>query len=304
VNASIFEAFRETVIKKQLDVYGIHIFREGKNSCEYRFRSNERVHLYSGSKAFVSMAVGVAESEKLLALSDSVLSFFPEYSYCAAKGAEEITVRDLLQMRAGHGKSLFTTDEQSHERVCDWAELFFRQPQEHPAGASFLYDNGCTYMLSRVVEAVSGRTLRDYLMPRLFEPLGIFNPQWHTCPGGHSLGAVGLYLNTEEFSRLGILMLGHGRWKERQIVPEEYMKLAVEDTVEVEGFSDEENRQGYGYQLWRCTVPGAFRADGKYGQYSIVLPEHRAVVTVTAHNEQTANDILRAVWSEVLPRLD
>jgi CubicO group peptidase (beta-lactamase class C family) len=303
VNTDILEGFRTAAIEKRLGVYGIHLYREGKGSVECRLRSNEREHLFSGSKAFTSMAAGIAAAEDLLSLSDSALSFFPQFEACAAQGAGDITVKDLLQMRAGHAASLFTTDERSQERIRDWAGVFFSTPQAHPAGEVFLYDNGCSYMLSRIIEAVSGVTLRDYLMPCLFEPLDIYNPQWHTCPGGHSLGAVGLYLNTEEFARLGILMLHGGWWEDRQIVPQAYIRLAAGDTVAAEGFDDPENLQGYGYQLWRCTVPGAYRADGKYGQYSIVLPDRGAVITVTAHNEENANDILRAVWYEVLPRL-
>ena len=158
-------------------------------------------------------------------------------------------------------------------------------------------------MLSRIIEKVSGHTLRDYLMPRLFDPLDIFNPQWHECPKGHTLGAVGLYLKCEEFSRLGRLMLNKGMWEGQRLVPENYIERAWNDTVEVCGFSDSENNEGYGYQLWRCTVSGAYRVDGKYGQYSIVLPEKQAVVTVISHNENNANDILRAIWNEILPEI-
>ena len=304
MNTEILDDFVSDAGEKGLGVYGIHLYREGRGSAAHRMRSDERVHLFSGSKAFASMAVGIAAGEGLLSLADSALCYFPQYRGIAADGAGAITVRHLLMMRAGHGESLFTTFESSHERTRDWAEVFFSTPQRHPAGTAFLYDNGCTYMLSRIVEAASGETLRDYLMPRFFTPLDIFNPQWHTCPGGHSLGAVGLYLNTEEFSRLGILLLREGRWGDRQIVPEEYVRLAASDLAPAEGFDDPENNQGYGYQLWRCTVEGAYRADGKYGQYSIVLPKYRAVVTVTAHNERNANDILRAVWSAVLPRME
>jgi CubicO group peptidase (beta-lactamase class C family) len=302
MNTEILDTFM--AVANRLGVYGIHLYQEGRGSTERRLRSNERVHLFSGSKAFTSMAVGIAAEEKRLSLTDTALSFFPQFRDIAAEGAEAITVTDLLQMRAGHENTLFTTVEAPHEPNRDWAEAFFRRPLIHPAGTVFLYDNGCTYMLSRIVEAVSGQTLRDYLMPRLFSPLGISNPQWHTCPGGHTLGAIGLYLTTEEFSRLGILLLQEGRWEDKQIVPASYIRLAATDLVEAQGFPDAENRQGYGYQLWRCTVSGAYRADGKYGQYAIVLPDRRAVVTVTAHNEQNANDILRAVWREVLPRLD
>ncbi len=303
MNASIFDTFITANDSQRLDVYGIHLYAEGAGSIEHRFRSNERVHLFSGSKAFTSMAVGIAADEGRLALTDKIIAFFPQYRDIAAEGADKIMVKDLLQMRVGHAQPLFTTFEESHERTMDWAELFFRTPMAHPAGDSYLYDNGSSYMLSRIVEAVSGQTLRDFLMPRLFTPLDIFNPQWHTCPHGHSLGAIGLYLTTEEFSRLGILMLNQGILNGRQLVSKDYLRLASSDLVTVQGFEDAENRQGYGYQLWRCTISNSYRADGKYGQYSIALPDYRAVVTVTAHNEHNANDILRAIWREILPRL-
>lgn len=299
---TIFDGFKKAVISENLGIYGIHAYKVGKGSAQLRFRDDEQVHLYSGSKAFTSMAVGIAESEGLLDLNGKALDFFPDFRSKSSPGSERIRLLDLLQMRSGYMTSLFSTDAPPEAREKDWAELFFARDMDGNTGESFFYDNGCTYVLSRVIEAASGQTLRDYLIPRLFEPLDIFNPQWHTCPGGHSLGAIGLHLTTEEFSRLGILMLQGGYWKGRQLVPEKYLRAAAEDTVTGD-FTDDENRQGYGYQLWRCTVPGAYRADGKYGQYSIVLPRQEAVVTVTAHNERCANDILRAVWKEVLPSL-
>jgi CubicO group peptidase (beta-lactamase class C family) len=303
LNNNILESFSRAVREKNLGAFAAHVWQRGE-SASALFCDGEREHLYSGSKAFASMAVGMAAGEKRLSLSDKALDFFPQYRDVASEGSECVTVRDLLQMRAGHAESLFGTCEVTWERERDWAEAFFQTPMANPAGTAFLYDNGCTYMLSRIIEATSGQTLRDYLMPRLFEPLGIFCLQWHACPGGHTLGAVGLYLTAEEFSRIGILLLQNGEWNGERLVPEWYVGAASGDTVETAGFEDSENRCGYGYQLWRCTVPGAYRADGKYGQFSVVLPDREAVVAVTAHNAACANDILRAVWAEILPRLD
>jgi CubicO group peptidase (beta-lactamase class C family) len=300
---NFFEGFIQAVENEELGVYGIHVHTEGRPPLFWQFREDERVHLYSGSKAFTSMAVGIAEGEGLLSLEDRALDYFPAFQYVASPGSEEITVRDLLHMCAGREGSLFTTDVDSHNQNEDWAGLFFARETEWTPGARFYYDNGSTYMLSRIIEEVSGATLVRYLMPRLFRPLGIAGSQWHTCPMGHSLGAVGLHLKTEEFSRLGRLLLQNGVWEGKRLIPESYIRRASEDLVETHGFEDTENNCGYGYQLWRCTIPGAFRADGKFGQYSIVLPEQRAVVTVTAHNEKSANDILRAVWKEVLPSI-
>jgi CubicO group peptidase (beta-lactamase class C family) len=301
--SGLLDGFRLRVAEKQLGVYGIHLYKEGYAPLQFRFRSDDRTHLFSGSKAFTSVAVGIAIGEGRISMADAVLSFFPEFAGEAAQGAEKITVRDLLQMRAGHGGMLYTTHEQSQYTGGDWAKRFLSMPAVHPAGTRFLYDNGCSYMLSRVLEKATGETLKEYLVPRLFDPLGIPNPQWHTCPDGHTLGATGLFLSTEEFSRLGRLLLFQGEWEGKELVPADYIRQAAEDTVTVEGFGDPENQAGYGYQLWGCTCGNAYRADGKFGQYSVVFPQQRAVVTITAHNEGVANDILRAIYDEVIPRL-
>lgn len=298
----LLERFGNVVREKQLGVYAAVVVQKGESET-LLFCDGEREHLYSGSKTFTSMAVGMAAGEKRLALSDKALDFFPQFRASAAEGNDKITVRDLLHMQAGHAASLFGTLDPTWQRNSDWAEDFFKMPMENPAGTAFLYDNGCTYMLSRIVEEVSGQTLREYLMPRLFAPLDIFNPQWHVCPKGHSLGAIGLYLTAEEYSRLGTLMLQNGVWLGKQLIPADYIRGATEDIVETAGFEDPEHNCGYGYQLWRCTIPGAYRADGKYGQFSIVLPDQEAVVTVMSHNAVNANDILRVVWSEILPQL-
>ena len=71
-------------------------------------------------------------------------------------------------------------------------------------------------MLGRVVEKVSGLTMREYLMTRLFDKLEIWNPQWGVPQG--TFCASGLYLTTEELSRLGIMLLQNGVYKDEEIV--------------------------------------------------------------------------------------
>lgn len=60
----------------------------------------------------------------------------------------------------------------------------------------------------------------------------------------------------------------------------------------------------YGFGIWDCTVPGAWRADGAYGQFLLVLPEQEAMLAITSHLEGRGGaEILRAVWQELLPLL-
>lgn len=290
--------FRLTAMEKNLGVYGIHVYQDGKTIAEHRFRSNDRVNLYSAAKTFVAIGVGIAQHEGLLTVTDKVLDFFPEFHDIACAGSERMAVQDLLQMRSGHVEEAF-----SRYNEMDRAVLFFSAEVEKVPGTHFFYEDLATYMLGRIIEKVSGENALDYMKPRLFAPLGIINPQWHTCGLGHTECSGGLYLTTEEFSRLGIALLGEGCYMDAQIVPAGFVRSMHTDWVDTSAKNDPETRGGYGYQVWNCTVPGAYRADGMYGQICIVLPECRAVVTVTAHNEMEHKDIIRAVWSDVLPHL-
>lgn len=290
--------FKLSVIEKNLGVYGINVYQNGKQLDEHRFRSNDRENLYSASKTFVSVGIGIAESEGRLRLSDYVLDFFPEYKDIAYPGSKKITIRHLLQMSSGH-----MSEDFSQYNSKDRAELFFITEMKREAGSNFYYEDLCSYMLGRVVEKVSGKIMLEYLKPRLFDGLEIVNPQWSTCQHGHTSCSGGLYLTTEEFSRIGITLLQNGVYKDNQIVPAEYIRFMHSDWVDTSSKNDTETMGGYGYQVWKCTPPNTYRADGMYGQLCVVLTDYNAVITVTSHNEINHKDILRAMWNNILPKL-
>ena len=251
--------FRLTVREKNLGVYGVLVHQNNKLIAQHNFRAQDRVHVFSVSKAFTSMAVGIAQKEGLLKLDDSALSYFPEFKEMACAGSEKITIKNLLNMTSGHMSVGFTTIEAEQDQKQDWAELFFKEPmRKQPGGEeSFAYENACTYILGRIIQKTSGLHLRDYMLPRFFEPMAIDFPNWHTCPKGYNIAAFGLFLTTEEISRLGLLMLNDGVYNEKQIVPKEYLEKAKNDTVQAI-WSDPEGSYGYGYQLWKCSIPNTY----------------------------------------------
>ncbi|MDR1852112.1 MAG: beta-lactamase family protein [Propionibacteriaceae bacterium] len=300
---SVFDQFRLTNLEKNLGVYGVHVYQEGEGEIELRFRADDRLQCWSTSKTFTSLGVGMCADEGRLTLDDTVLSFFPEFESKAAPGSEAITVKNLLQMQPGKDYPFFEETDETVMDTTDWAELFFAGTMTSTPGTKFYYANGGSYMLARIVEAVSGLTLRDYLMPRLFGPLKILNPWWNTDSRGHSLGGYGLQLKTSELAKLGRLLLQEGEWEGKQLVSPSYIQAMHTDTVEQNGhFPDPESNAGYGYQVW-LNVEGGYRADGMYGQYSIVIPDKCAVITTTAHNELDQASIIRAVFTDIASRL-
>ncbi|MFC0674375.1 serine hydrolase domain-containing protein [Brachybacterium hainanense] len=307
----------EAVGRQGLGVRAIHVHRAGtpeKADAVHRFVEDTVENVYSVSKTVTALGVGIAAEEGLLAPDDLLVDHLDGMSdlprEALGEGVDRIRLRHLLSMTGGSPVLMFEQEERDDP---DPAALFLGADVEHEPGSRFVYSNGGVHMLARVVEARSGLTLRDYLMPRLFEPLGIVNPQWHTTVDGSTWGATGLHLRSGDMARIGALLLARGTWSgvgggadgaSQQLVPGSWIdRLHAEAAWVSTGDADPENRQ-YGWGVWRCTPEGAWRADGAYGQFLVVLPEQGAVVTVSSrHEDSPTQDILRAIWEHLLPQL-
>ena len=298
---TILNSFRITALERQFNLYGIEVYIKGKGVISHRWRFDDRENLFSGSKTFTSIGVGICLDEGRLNLTDYVLDFFPEYKENAFSGSEKIIIRDLLHMTSGKLVHRIIPKEDSLVKL-DYADQFFREQVSKNPGELFFYSNACSYMLSRIIERVSGQTLKDYLVSRLFDVLDIKNPQWHSDENGHTNGASKLYLTTNEYLRLGIMLLNKGVYNDKKIVSESYLEKSVTDIIDSSSqeYDEPEINCGYGYHMWKCSREGAYRADGVFGQYCIVVPDKEAVVAITAHERKEPYEIIRAIYDDIL----
>jgi CubicO group peptidase (beta-lactamase class C family) len=251
--------------------------------------------LFSLSKSFTSTAVGLAIAEGKLALDDEVLKFFPEDAPAEpSANLKAMRVRDLLCMSAGHQAEVPLMDSKE-----TWTKAFLNHPVPHKPGTHFMYNTPATYMLSAIVQKVTGITVLDYLRPRLFEPLGIENPQWETSPQGISLGGYGLSVRTEDIARFGQLYLQKGVWMEKRLIPSAWIDAATTRQTSSGSSPTSDWEQGYGYQFWRSRH-GLYRGDGAFGQFCIVMPEQDAVVAITSGGRDM-QAVMNLVWEKLLP---
>lgn len=271
----------------------------GRGEIAHRWVADDRRDIFSVSKTFTAVAIGIAQAEGLLDLEDPVLSHLPQFRADAAEGVEAMTIRHLLNMTAGNA---YRWRDPDADHPDDPARDFFSTPLVAEPGTMYHYRGANSYVLGRIIHARSGVDLRDYLVPRLFEPLAIHNPQWHRCPLGYPLGAVGLFLRTAEIARLGETLLNHGDLHGRQLIPSDFVTALTEHPIDT-GREQPDNRR-YGLHAWLCSRDDGWRMDGIYGQFAIMLPHHDACITVTAHYEGPTTDILDAIWSELVPYLD
>jgi CubicO group peptidase (beta-lactamase class C family) len=302
-------AFLDAIAKSAHELHSFMMLRHGKVVAEgwwSPYGPELRHMLYSLSKSFTSSAVGFAVAENKLRVSDRVVSFFPnDVPANAADRLANLRVSDLLTMSVGNEKEPTGTVV----AVENWVRTFLAQPLKNTPGTTFLYNSAATYMCSAIVQQVTGEKVVDYLRPRLFEPLGIEGATWETCPRGINTGGWGLSLRTEDLAKFGQLYLQKGKWNERPLLSAQWVEEAT--TFKIQQPSPpkptrpkEQNDwlQGYGYQFWRCQH-GAFRGDGAFGQYVIVLPEQDAVIAMTGESGNMQGE-LDLVWEHLLPALE
>lgn len=312
-----FDRYLHAVDSTQMNIHSVMILQDGKVLAEKWMGEGapDKPHiLNSVSKTFTSTAVGLAISEGKLRLDDKLVSFFPDKLPKEPSAyLSQITVRHLLTMTCGHDTD--PTGVIRNEKDNDWVRDFLAFPVKHEPGTFYCYNSLGTYMLSAIVQKVTGQTVLSYLTPRLFEPLGITGVTWQESPQGINCGGWGLFLKTEDLAKMGRLLLQQGRWGKHQVVPAEWVKAAssyqvpcvpsgqTPETAARNGLTTSTSDwvQGYGYQMWRCRH-NAFRADGANGQYIVVLPELNAVVVNTAHLRDMQKE-LNLIWDFLLPGL-
>ncbi len=244
--------------------------------------------MFSASKTFTATGIGLAVSENKLKLSDKVSSFFP-YSLpdTVGKYMKELTVQNLLTMSVGQEPAPMGAGAND-----DWIRSFISLEPVHKPGTIFLYNNMATFMLSAIVQQVTGQTLFEYLKPRIFDPLAIRGIDWDMNPQGINLGMIGLRLHTEDMARFGELLIMNGKWNGKQLIPEQWVKEATSFKIESGDPSNKMPKdkndwaQGYCYQMWRGRN-NTVRLDGLAGQFVILIPDKDAIVVLTSNARNT-----------------
>jgi len=300
--------FLDATGKSKTEFHSFMLLRHGKVIAEGwwdPYRSDLKHTLYSCSKSFTATAVGFAVQEKKLSLNDKVTSFFPnDLPDTISKFLSQLTVKDVLIMSDGQEPD---PTGAVGTRYTNWIKGFFETPILHEPGSVFLYNSLGTYMLSAIIQKVTGQKVVDYLKPRLFDPLGINGMDWEMDKQGINTGGWGLRLKTEDMAKFAQLFLQKGKWNGKQILPASWIEEASTKKILQSPEAPQSRRdssdwlQGYCYQMWRCRH-NAFRGDGAFGQFMIVMPDQDAVLAITAESADLQGEI-NLVWDYLLPAL-
>jgi CubicO group peptidase (beta-lactamase class C family) len=254
--------------------------------------------MFSISKSFSSIAIGLLEAEGQLALSDKICDYFSEYvSEDTHPWILEMTIRDMLMMRTCHAATTYKINMQS-----DWVESFFKVAPTHPSGKLFHYDTSSAHTLCALVEKLTCTDLLSYIKKKL-APLGFSEESYMIKdPFGVSMGGSGLVAKPMDILKFGYLLMHEGLG----LVPAEYIRQATANLTPTSMTAPLPSEScGYGYQIWR-NERGGFVCYGMGGQFVICLPEHDLICVTTADTQGMAGGnqlIYDAFYEEILDHI-
>ena len=303
LSSKVLSRYLDDVKARGLLMHSVLILRHGKIAARFEWKPYDALTphmLFSLSKSFTSLAAGFAVAEGLLSYDTPILSLLPDKApEQPSEMLKKITIHDLLCMGSG-----LDPESDSHKTE-DWAKDVLAFPVVHEPGTFFHYNSHGTYLVSCAVQRVTGMTVRDYLMPRLFTPLGIEEPHWDSCPAGVNCGGWGLHLSCEHIARFGQLLLQHGVWEGARLLPEGWVETATSYKIANDGGTpnpENEWAQGYCYQFWR-TRENRYRGDGAFGQVCMVDEARDMVVAATAGVRDMGAEF-QAIHDYIFPALD
>jgi CubicO group peptidase (beta-lactamase class C family) len=291
--------FLNRIDAERINMHGFLLVRHNQIASEGYWApwSADRKHrMYSISKSFVSLAIGMMIDEGKLTLDDRVAEHFPDklpedlHPWLAAS-----TVRDLLTMSTAHSRTTYTRDDP------DWVWTFFNRPPSHPAGTIFSYDTSASVVLNAIVERLAGMPFLDYLRPRFLDRIGYSADAFCVrTPEGISWGGSGVVCTLGDLAKVATVCMNGGAWGEEQLLPEEYVRAATSKQID----NTLRGNCGYGYQIWRDEENG-FSFRGMGSQYAICFPDKAFAFTCISDTQgaPSGSAIPAVMREEIYPHL-
>lgn len=284
-------------------IYSLLVIKNGYLIAEDYFNEgsvDQKDRLQSATKSFTSALVGIAlEQGCLSSVDQKMLDFFPEVAgQITDPRKKQITIRNLLEMRAGY------PNEETHQDL--WAGLLSGHypplieafPLVSDPGARFHYSNLTSNWLGIIVDRTCGMNLKAYADEHLFAPLDVQAGAWGHDAEGHNNGCGDLHLTPRDAAKFGLLYLNDGLYKGNQIVPADWVNDSLQTYSMNEAFVKKVGHFhdiGYGYHWWSANG-GAHHVNfawGHGGQLIVLVDEFDIVIVTTSypfwleHNDQS-----------------
>ena len=292
VSAKSLRSYLKFLKRGGVNMHSLLLMRGDNILAEYYwapFTKDFCHRMYSQTKSYVSIAIGLLEAEGKLKLSDRILDHFPE-KRAGEPGAflKLQTVEDMLTMRTGIRQSGWWFSDPDPDKT----RVYLRQPDGvYPAGSLYAYDSPGSSVLTELVDKLAGKPMLAYLKEKLFDEMGAFRTaDMIRTPNGVSWGASGLLCTTRDLAAMGRLLMREGAWNGKQLLPRAYVRKATSRITDNSrpSSSSQAFSYGYGYQIWKTEQDG-FAFSGLGGQLTVAVPGRDFLMVCTGDNQGFAS---------------
>lgn len=273
---------------------GKDIFGEGYYAP---FDKDFKHRMYSVSKSFVSIAVGLAVEDGLLSLDDKMVKFFPEYRNEHTNALlENMTIREILTMETCKSKRTGWFASGTEDRC----EVYFREAADRISGTTWNYDSPASFMLNVIVEKLTGKPFLEYLKEKFLIKAGFSEDAYCLqCPGGHSFGDSGVMCTSRDLLIFARFVMDGGIIDGVRYMNEEYLTQATTKQVSNNpGGLHNFNTYGYGYQIWKAPNDG-FAFIGMGNQLAICDREKDFIFVITSDNQGNTETTCPILYHEL-----
>ena len=309
---SLNDKIRTVVKEEYSNILGIIAYKDNEKVYEEYFNDatkDESIHAFSMVKSLTSILVGIAiDKGYIKSVHQKVLDFFPDYQLKRnQEQLKDVTIEDFLTMRVPY-KFKYEPYTKVWGGSLDWGEPILKLiGGKEKIGEHFHYSTVGIQILSNIIAKTTGKNLKEFATDYLFKPLGIKEVPdapihdkesqaefygarnvrgWAHDPSGNYTTGWGLSITTDEWARIGLLVLNKGVYNNQRIVSEEYINEMII-----------EREKNYGYLWWiypKKQIMKILRKEyntGKYdsicangvgGSLISVMPENNIVICITS----------------------
>lgn len=250
------------------------------------FNADFKHRMYSISKSFVGVAVGMAQDDGLLSLDDKMIKYFPEYvNEDTCSFIKETTIKDILVMETGMQKEIYWFVTGTKDRT----ECYFQKRSEKIPGTIFNYDSPASFMLCAIVEKVTGKDFLEYMKEKALLDIGFSKDSYCIkVPGGYSFGDSGIMCTAKDLLRFARFVMNKGEWQGKQYMDSNYLEEATKKQVSNANTTNKTyGSYGYGYQMWKAPNDG-FAFVGMGDQFAICDPKTDFIFIINSDNQGNA----------------
>ena len=277
VNPEYIVNFLNACEKADSEIHGIMIARHGNvifEAYNAPYAAEIPHIMHSFTKTLTNTAVALAYDDGLLGLDNPILKYFPEYEPEANEYLKKCPIRNMITMRNGQERSVGGNEWRPLKT--SWKDAYFKIPFDKEPGKTFMYSSGNSYILSYIVQKLTGKTCRELVQERVGKEIGLTDFPWMLSPEGVCSGGNGVSLTTGDMLRIGLLYLNKGKWNGKQLISEEWIDHAL-------GYTDPlDPVDGLQYNFHWDHAGDIWAARGMFGQTCGLVPALDMVFAVTA----------------------